>query len=192
MLTITGQLLRRQGLRATGTTQILAESKAPRGSLYFHFPGGKEQLAAESLVRSGSELGARMSALLDAAEGPADAVTLLGELFAGELLESDFRDGCPIATVALEAASESAAIHDVCAAVYTAWERGLADRLRGWGVPEAIAGQHASLVFAAIQGALVIARVRRNAELVREVCSFLACTLSTPTDPSSVAVNRPE
>src|SRR5690242_14581980 len=86
-------LFRTQGYHATGLNQVLAEGGAPKGSLYFHFPGGKEQLAVESLQLSAGEFcdQLRHAGSLD------EALELLGE----QLVASDFRAGCPIATVAL-------------------------------------------------------------------------------------------
>ena len=52
----TGELLRRQGYAATGLNEIVARSGAPRGSLYFHFPGGKQELALAAMERTGEQL----------------------------------------------------------------------------------------------------------------------------------------
>src|SRR5215472_3687761 len=114
MIDTAGRLFQRQGYHATGLNQVLTESGAPKGSLYFHFPAGKDQLAAESVARSGGELGERMAAVAaEAPDGPT-AIVALGELFAESLVQSDFREGCPVATVALEAAADNDQIRGVC------------------------------------------------------------------------------
>jgi TetR/AcrR family transcriptional repressor of lmrAB and yxaGH operons len=173
MVATAAHLLRRQGLHSTGTSQILAESNAPRGSLYFHFPEGKEQLAIEALALSGRELGERMSAELDAAPAIGDGIVRLGEMFARSLLASEFRDGCPIATTALEAA-ESVAIRTACATVYDAWSQGLSARLEVAGATAQDATRLAQLVLSSIQGALILARVQRDPDVVRQVTQDLA------------------
>jgi TetR/AcrR family transcriptional repressor of lmrAB and yxaGH operons len=162
-------LFRRQGYNATGLNQVLADSSAPKGSLYFHFPGGKEQLAAESVALSGEELGRRMAEVVTAASGPAEAITALGELFAQSLTASGFRDGCPVATVALEAAVDSEPIRAVCDGVYAAWQSGLASALRRWDVPDTQADSLAAVVLSALQGALLLARVQRSTDVIHEV-----------------------
>ena len=50
------RLLRDQGYTATGRAQLLAESGVSNGSLYHHFPGGKEDLAEAALKASGQAL----------------------------------------------------------------------------------------------------------------------------------------
>ena len=67
-------LFQRQGYHATGLNQVLAEGKAPKGSLYFHFPRGKEQLAAEAVTAGAHEVRDELRDALDAARGPADGL----------------------------------------------------------------------------------------------------------------------
>src|SRR6478735_1281916 len=103
----TATLLRRQGYAATGLSEIVQRSGAPRGSLYFHFPGGKEELAVAAMCRSGEQLRAAIEATLGARESLDEALALLLDALAAGLVASDYADGCPLATVALEAASSS-------------------------------------------------------------------------------------
>ena len=174
MIDTAGRLFQRQGYHATGLNQVLAESGAPKGSLYFHFPAGKDQLAAESVARSGGELGERMAAVVATApDGPA-AIVALGELFAASLVGSDFREGCPVATVALEAAADNDQIRSTCDGVYGAWMAGLTVRLTQWGVAEERAGVVAELVLSGIQGALLLARVKKDAGVVTRMAGELA------------------
>lgn len=140
-----------QGYGSTGLNQVLAESGAPKGVLYFHFPDGKEQLAAESMALAGGELGAHMGAVFRQAPEPAAAIARLGDLFATELVNSGFREGCPVATVALDAADRSEPIREACNGVYRSWLERLATYLRGQGAGAAQASELASLVFASLQ-----------------------------------------
>ncbi|MFC1414508.1 TetR family transcriptional regulator [Streptacidiphilus sp. N1-12] len=182
-------LFRRQGYHATGLNQLLAESSAPKGSLYFHFPGGKEQLAAEAVLLSARDLGTQMGEAMDAAsaaaspsgagaEAAAAAIAALGNLFAESLESSGYLEGCPIATVALETASANADIRSACARSYAAWQTGLAKRMRGWGVPQDEADPLAELVLAGLQGALLLARVRQDAALVRQIADRLGAQVA--------------
>jgi TetR/AcrR family transcriptional repressor of lmrAB and yxaGH operons len=156
-------LFRTQGYHATGLNQVLAEGGAPKGSLYFHFPGGKEQLAVEALQLSANEFAAeiRQAGSLDKALG------LLGD----RLVESDFREGCPVATVALDVASDSDPIRQACESAYEMWERMIAEFLDHKGVPDA--KNLATVVLAMVEGALLRARTQRNPAPLRQVAAYL-------------------
>src|SRR3954453_16024491 len=107
ILESSGELFRRQGYMGTGVKQILAEASAPFGSLYHHFPGGKEELGAETIRRSGFLYGMVFAEIVGPAPG---VVPGIGAIFAGAaqtLEETDYADACPIATVALEVSSTS-------------------------------------------------------------------------------------
>nr|WP_042190632.1 TetR/AcrR family transcriptional regulator [Kibdelosporangium sp. MJ126-NF4]CEL19481.1 transcriptional regulator, TetR family [Kibdelosporangium sp. MJ126-NF4]CTQ94720.1 transcriptional regulator, TetR family [Kibdelosporangium sp. MJ126-NF4] len=156
-------LFRAQGYHATGLNQVLAEGGAPKGSLYFHFPGGKEQLAVESLQLSGGELCEQLRL--------AQSLDDVLELLARRLVESDFRDGCPVATVALDAAGESESIREACDSAYQSWERVIADYLVGQGVADAEA--LATTVLSAVEGALLLSRTRKDVTPLLQVGEHL-------------------
>lgn len=156
-------LFRTQGYHATGLNQVLAEGDAPKGSLYFHFPGGKEQLAVESMQLSGDEFGAA----LKSAGSLEQALEMLGE----RLVQSDFRDGCPIATVALDAAGESEQIRQACSDAYANWERFIEESLTRQGAP--VGEGLPTMILAAIEGALLLAKTRRDITPLRQVGQHL-------------------
>src|SRR3954468_23532554 len=164
LLDASGELFRRQGYAGTGIKQILAEAGAPFGSLYHHFPGGKEQLGAEAIRRSGYLYGQLFPAIV----GPApDLLTGIGDFFAGAaqtLVETDYADACPIATVALEISSTSEPMREACADVFEGWLRGATARFVEEGIAEARARELAILFVAALEGAFVLARALRSTE----------------------------
>jgi TetR/AcrR family transcriptional repressor of lmrAB and yxaGH operons len=160
----TGKLLRRQGYEATGVNEIVAESGAPKGSLYFHFPGGKEELALAAMLREGGKLHAAITSVMRSSDDPGEALGRLVDALAHGLESSGYQDGCPIATVTLEAANRSPAVHEAAAAVFDTWVEPLEERLLTAGLDASTARRRAVLVLAAIEGALILARARRDLE----------------------------
>lgn len=159
--------------------QIVRESKAPRGSIYFHFPDGKEQLVVEALRAAGSVMTANISEAL----GHRDTVTAIKRFvasYANEMEASNFHHGCPIATVALEAASVSPAIREVCAAVFAEWENLLAARLERDGFDRRAARKFAVITLSLLEGAMVLCRARRTTGPLREVAAHLTGCLVKP------------
>ncbi|MEU8802207.1 TetR/AcrR family transcriptional regulator [Spirillospora sp. NPDC048819] len=174
VLRTAADLFQRQGYHGTGLNQVLADSGAPRGSLYFHFPEGKEQLASESVALSGRTVSGALAEAVLAAPDARAGLAALGEHFARSLLDSDFGKGCPVATVALETAAESETIRAACEAAYDEWQSGIAVALRGWGVPGERAEPLAALVLSSLQGAVMLARVRRDVSVIHQVTRQLS------------------
>ncbi|MER5259498.1 TetR/AcrR family transcriptional regulator [Streptomyces sp. NPDC002855] len=186
ILRTAAELFQRQGYGATGLNQVLAESGAPKGSLYFHFPQGKEQLAAEAVALAGGEMGVRMASVVGAAGGAREAVVGVGELLAEGLRGSDFRDGCPVATVALEQAGGEGPISEVCHVTYASWVLGFADALRGWGAADDEADELAELVMSSLQGALLLAQVRRDTSVLSTVSRRVAAVVVQSLEQQSL------
>jgi AcrR family transcriptional regulator len=158
------ELFRRQGYTGTGVKQIAAEAKAPFGSLYHFFPGGKEQLAAEVIRFSGGMYAQVVLEAIAPAKDPLHLVELFYSGAAQHLRETNYEDACPIATVALEVASTSEPLRQATAEVFDGWIAGLALRLVAVGAPEAEARELAVAMLMALEGAFVLSRAGRTTE----------------------------
>ncbi len=177
MLDATAQLLQKQGYAGTGLAEILEVSGAPRGSLYFHFPNGKEQLACEALTASGETWKKRIASAAAGIDDPGEAVAAVCTLLGDELEASAWELGCPIATVALEAAGASEALRKTCAAHFAGWETIVATRLVAGGFDETAARIAATVAVSAIEGALLLARVYRSRAPLEHVSIALRAQL---------------
>jgi TetR/AcrR family transcriptional repressor of lmrAB and yxaGH operons len=162
MLDATAELLHRQGYAATGLNQIIADSGAPKGSLYFHFPGGKEELVSRAIERASEPLTELLERVLAAAPTPEDAIDGVVAYFGGQLATSAYAKGCPVATVALEQAATSNPLHTVCSSTYARWQQLVAARLATAGFAPARAAELASFALSAIEGALMLCRAHRS------------------------------
>jgi TetR/AcrR family transcriptional repressor of lmrAB and yxaGH operons len=173
----TGRLLQTQGYFGTGVAEILRNSGSPRGSFYFHFPGGKEELACEALRASGAAWRQKIEAAAAGTRDPAEALLAVCNMLADELVASDYREGCPLATVALEAAATTDAVHEVCTEHFAGWEKLVAERIAAVGVPEPMRPTVATLILSAIEGAQLLCRAHRSPEPLHRVAEALATML---------------
>ena len=164
IISATAELFRRQGYNATGVKQIVEAAKAPFGSVYHFFPGGKEELGAEVIRWSGAMYGMLGPAVFS--EAP-DVVTGVEAFFAGaaeHLRETDYADACPIATVALEVASASETLRQATADVFALWVDGLTEIFAAARIPKARSRELAIALVAALEGAFVLSRSMRTTE----------------------------
>lgn len=162
LLSTTAELLHRQGYAATGLNQILESSGAPKGSLYFHFPGGKEELVATALAMAATGLTSALEMLLASASTPATAITAVLAFFRQQLESSKFEKGCPIATVTLEQAASSDPLQAACAVAYARWQSLIEERLVRDGFATTHARDLANLILSTIEGALIVSRAHRD------------------------------
>ena len=167
------RLLQRQGYAATGLNQVVAEAKAPKGSMYFHFPGGKEELAAEAVAGSGAFIAAVLADQLARKQSTVRAIERFIDVMAEQLQRTAFHEGCPIATVALEAAPTSEAIGAATSDAFASWIDLLASRFEQDGLKPAAARSRATLVIAALEGALVLSKASRTTEPLRTIRTHL-------------------
>ncbi len=169
MVATMAKLLQRHGYNGTGLSDVTRESGTPKGSLYFHFPDGKEQLATAALRESGNEFASRLHASLSNETSPAKAIELACTVLAQELVESNFEAGCPLATVALESAAVSEPIRLACVDHFAKWQMLIDAMLQGSGVQPERAGELALTALSTIEGALLLSRVRKSTEPLEQV-----------------------
>ncbi|TIT52597.1 MAG: TetR/AcrR family transcriptional regulator, partial [Mesorhizobium sp.] len=121
MIEATALLLRRRGYHGTSLNDILTASGAPRGSLYFHFPGGKDQLVIEVTRASVADVTERLGAQLATESDPAVAVHHIYQSVARMLEDNEFSLGCPIAPVVLDAPNDVPELEEICRSAFEQW-----------------------------------------------------------------------
>lgn len=168
MIEATIELLNEKGYYGTSTNEILARSKAPRGSMYYHFPGGKDEIIIAAINSVGEMIAHSLQQIYENIEGPEQVVEAVFAFFRQQLLQSEFACGCPISAVALECSGTQSPISEACKSVYKRWEESLFDYLnthlsraskkKASPSKETTIREGATLLFSLIEGALLVAR----------------------------------
>jgi TetR/AcrR family transcriptional repressor of lmrAB and yxaGH operons len=190
LIRTTSRLLRKQGYGATGLNQVMSEAGAPKGSMYFHFPGGKEELAAAAIDHFAARVLRRLEDGLATGETVGDAVVAFIDEYIQHLEQTDFAEGCAVATIALDAAASHASLAGATGRALRSWTDRFAQALETEGRDPADAHGLASLIIAAIEGALVMAKGERSTEpfaAVREVLRDLLARRATASAAGSAA-----
>ncbi|MET9878789.1 TetR/AcrR family transcriptional regulator [Actinacidiphila glaucinigra] len=180
------QLIRRGGVTATGMRDVAAHAGAPRGSLQYYFPGGKEQMVNEAVGWAGRYAGNRVARFLAALPEPTPAglfAAMVGQ-WTDEFLASGYDAGCPVAAATVDCAGTSAATRSAAAAAFATWTGPVAGALEEMGVPAGRAPALATLMISAIEGAIVIARAERDVRALTTVARELGPLLDASVVPS--------
>jgi AcrR family transcriptional regulator len=154
MVISTALLMRERGARATSLDAVLEHSGAPRGSIYHHFPGGREQLVREAVEYAGRYVERRLER-----GDPLAALDALFDEYCENLVATDFRAGCPVVAVAVEAE-----LRDAVKAAFERWRGALARGFERGGIEAGRADELALLTLASFEGALILARAYRALE----------------------------
>lgn len=173
LLGAASQLFRKQGFHATGLDEILRQSGTPKGSLYHYFPRGKDQLAIESLGYVADQLEQRTSVLLASSDDPLKALRTLLDFTLKNLAESDFRNGCPLAAVTLDVASDRNSVREACERGFETLLTVFTQHLRRAGLSAQRAKSLATLVFGALEGGLILSRAQKSVAPLKAIATEL-------------------
>ncbi len=177
------QLIRREGVGATGMREVAARAGAPRGSLQHYFPGGKEQLVNEAVGWAGRYAGNRVARFLAALPEPTPS-GLFAEMvrqWTDEYRTSGFAGGCPVAAATVDCAESTTSTREAASAAFTTWTGSVAGALADMGVPEDRAGALATLMICALEGAILIARAEQDVRALTTVARELGPLLDAAT-----------
>lgn len=178
MIETTARLLQHRGYHGASLNEILEASGAPRGSLYFHFPGGKEQLAIEATRAAVDEATQALAAMLAQSKTASAGVRAYAEAAAQLMRESDYTFGCPVSPLILDASGGVAELAKLCREAFEAWTGMIAAALNAAGLPKARAASLALLSVTAIEGALLAARAYRDIKPLMTVGAELEAVLT--------------
>ncbi len=156
-------LVRERGVHGVGMREIVAHSGGSRGSLGRYFPGGKTQLVTEALDLAVAELSEATGEALAHAKTLPEAIAVIVAPWRELLVKHDFAQGCPLAATVIDA-SDNDQLRAHVSELLTRWQTSVTDVYLKFGAPRSTAGDEATVLLAAIEGALVLARARRSTQ----------------------------
>ncbi|MFW0789277.1 TetR/AcrR family transcriptional regulator [Gordonia sp. CPCC 205333] len=159
MVISAADLIGRDGVSATSIGDVLAASKAPRGSIYHHFPRGKSELMVEAVRYAGEFIARRIAGRRT--DSPAETVADIGAVWRRMLIDSDFQFGCPVLAGGLARNAEPA-VADEAQEIFAEWTALITNRLADDGVPRERAQSLAILSISAIEGAVGLCQTQRR------------------------------
>jgi AcrR family transcriptional regulator len=172
-------LIGARGLNATSFSDVIADSGAPRGSIYHHFPEGKKQLAEEAIAWTSAQILAYQRAC--DAETAAGVLDWFVDLWRQSLLASGCTAGCPVVGVAINTVAGEMDLIAVVRAAFQSWVALLASQLEGVGISAPRANTIALTALAGMEGALILCRAEGNSGPLEAIVEELMRLLPAQT-----------
>ena len=169
MLIAATEVMRERGAAGVTIDEVLARSGAPRGSVYYHFPEGRNQILAEALVWAGDAIADSIDAA--AQKGALPLVRGFTAFWERTLQESDFGAGCPVVAAAIGCASDEAGLARIASDIFARWRDALTRAFVADGFDTGEAESLAVTCIASLEGAVVLCRSIRNADPLSQVAS---------------------
>jgi AcrR family transcriptional regulator len=167
MLVSAAEVMRERGAAGVTIDEVLARSGAPRGSVYYHFPEGRNQILTEALQYAGELL---TEVIADAAAmGGLYLVRRFVTFWEDLLVESDFTAGCPVVAAAIGSADDEPQLTTVAGSIFRRWRDALTGAFISDGFDEPCAVSLATTCIAALEGAVVLCRSTRSVDPLRDV-----------------------
>jgi TetR/AcrR family transcriptional regulator, lmrAB and yxaGH operons repressor len=177
------KLLRRHGYRGVALSDILTAAGSPRGSLYFHFPQGKEEIAVAALAHAADAVRQAIAAAAKTSASADEFLIRITRGMAADLERSDFKEGCPIAPTALEMSGSSEVLTAAVRNAFQAWEVEIATGLQSFHLAPKPGKLLATAALSLLEGALLLARAYQSLEPIRHAeqsISLLVGAFSKP------------
>jgi TetR/AcrR family transcriptional repressor of lmrAB and yxaGH operons len=181
------RLLAQRGLQETSFSEVLELTGAPRGSIYHHFPDGKDQLIASAV----DVAGAHAIALIDRSDGKtaAEVTTYFIGMWREVLVRSNYTAGCSVLAVTIATDSPDLLAH--AATVFRNWRMRLAELLQHGGLDDADAARFAAILIASTEGAVVLSRAEQSMEPFELVADQLVQQIAVLSDKTNPDVATP-
>lgn len=166
-----------RGYHATGLNQILKESGAPKGSLYYHFPDGKEQLAIEAITISRNLVADKLRENLGTEE-PLKAIQQNLQMLAGifnseERVHKEWFSVVPFGLMAAESAFENEAMRKACKETFACWENIYVEKLQEHGYSEEKSRNISISLIAIIEGGVILALTQKSGQPLLQIQSVI-------------------
>jgi TetR/AcrR family transcriptional repressor of lmrAB and yxaGH operons len=177
------ELIQSRGYAGTGINTVLERASAPKGSMYFHFPEGKEELAERAIGRAADQFRDLIGEAAQREQSPAHVVTGVLDVLARLLVDSNYELGCPVSVVTLEMGAHSERLRTACASAYESWVSSLENYLAASGLALEDARELAETVVSTVEGAMILSRAGRDIKPILSAGRVLGRLLDEMTEP---------
>ncbi|MDF3001605.1 MAG: TetR family transcriptional regulator [Bacillota bacterium] len=177
ILLTASRLFLRQGYHATGLNQIIKESGAPKGSLYYYFPNGKEELAIEAVKLTSDFIQQKITEYLDAIDDPVESMQAFIDQIAQGII--DLKEVIPytVSLLALETSLISEPIRESCKNAFESWENGFSAKLVKSGFDKKKADELGIIIQVMMEGALISALTKKDMTPLYHVAKYIPLLL---------------
>ena len=191
MVRSAAQLIRRKGVSGTGMREIVTEADAPRGSLQHYFPGGKEELVSDALLWMGDVVARRTKRCLSELDSrtPSALLAAIVDTWRRDLTNEKFSAGCPLVAAAADTAATSNQLRQVLRRAFDGWLEPLSESLVELGVPPERSDNLAVVIVAALEGAIILARIRHDLSPFDPLVAELGPLLDSVADPAGAGTS---
>jgi AcrR family transcriptional regulator len=185
MVRSAAQLIRHKGVAGTGMREIVIDADAPRGSLQHYFPGGKDELVGEALRWMGGVAARRVRRQVERLDPrtPSALLAAMVEDWRVDLVREDFAAGCPLLAAAADSSATNPHLRGVLREAFDGWQEPMTAALAELGVPAGRAPGLAMVVVSALEGAIVLARIRGDLAPLDALVDELGPTLDATVEP---------
>lgn len=166
-------ILRERGAAGVTVDAVLAHSGAPRGSVYHHFPGGRNEMILGAVRQAGDYI----AAMVDNSVADGDVqqtVARIVRFWKRALTSTDYRAGCPVAAMALDSRESIPDAANLVREIFAHWHASLTDVLSAKGFPAGRAGRLATLIVSSVEGAVILCRAQRDISPLDDILTELA------------------
>jgi AcrR family transcriptional regulator len=191
MVRSAAQLIRRKGVSGTGMREIVTEADAPRGSLQHYFPGGKEELVSDALLWMGDVVARRTKRCLSELDSrtPSALLAAIVDTWRRDLTNEKFSAGCPLVAAAADTAATSNQLRQVLRRAFDGWLEPLSESLVELGAPPERSDNLAVVIVAALEGAIILARIRHDLSPFDALVAELGPLLDSVADPAGAGTS---
>ena len=162
MLSAAVELFGQRGYEGVGVAELLEKSGAPRGSLYFHFPGGKQQIGAEVVARVGAEVAMRFRGLHESGVDLKSFIVTVFKTTAKESKERLYAASCPMAAIATGFGDADEKLAAAVRGAFDSWEAEIRTAAEARGMSAGNAAVFASAMLTAMEGAFIVSKAQRS------------------------------
>lgn len=168
------ELIQINGYSGTGLNAVVEHAAAPKGSLYFHFPEGKESLGEAAIDLAAAQFEALIADAVESSESVAAAARAAIAALAAVVRESDYTLGCPVSVVTLEMGAESERLRGACASAFERWIAPTSTLLEHGGLPRVEARGLATVIISMIEGSVIVARATHSTQPLEAAADAIA------------------